>query len=80
MTDSITNNISPKDRVIGLIKTLIDQVANPYNLHNLRTRKVMGISSAQAYQTKMIVDFLPQLTLRLFMQVVIIFNVCIYVG
>jgi len=77
MTDSITNNISPKDRVIGLIKTLIDQGANPYML---RTRKVMGISSAQAYQTKMIVDFLPQLTLRLFMQVVIIFNVCIYVG
>ena len=59
MTDSITNNISPKDRVKSLIKTLIDQGANPYML---RTRKVMGISSAQAYQTKTIVDLLPNLT------------------
>jgi hypothetical protein len=57
MADGIIDKRLPKDRVIGTLKTLADQGANP---SMLRTRKVQGISSAQAYQTKLIVDFLPQ--------------------
>jgi hypothetical protein len=59
MADGIVDKRTPKDRIVGLIKTLIDNGSNPYML---RTRKVQGISSAAAYQTKMIVELLPQLT------------------
>lgn len=59
--DGISGNRTPKDKVISLLQSILDVGYRPYDLKT-RGGGRSGISSAVAYQTKAIVNLLPQLS------------------
>lgn len=57
--DGITDKRTAKDKLVSIIKRLIDTNGKPYML---AVKRATGISSAQAWQTKSSIELLSQLT------------------
>ena len=59
--DGFVDKRTPKEKVIGLLQGILNVGYRPYDLKT-RGGGRSGISSAAAYQTKAIVDIIPQLS------------------